>query len=448
MALIYRNASTALPAFSPATIPSYQSVLFSLMLRNVTSEGWVLRDPSGNTSLPGVIIASPSYQGDDPTTNQNYVYNWTRDAAITALELAAAPPPYTALAAPGDYVSFAQSCQAACLASGVSISRACYLVNGTPRDWSDQNDGPALQTLAILTLWPDLSPPAQAMGRELVQANVNYLLGCYEAATTNLWEEAFGQSFFAQSVILRCFTQALAQNSPYALGLNPSLLNAAILALNDPTSGVSASFWNSGNARYVSMINCSMPYAGSDLNVDVVMASVYGAIPCTDPKLLSSAAQILEFFQSAYPINAMDQSSPEVGPMIGRYPGDSYDGDTADPNSGQDHPWAPCTANFAELYYALANSIKSGPGPNVSIDPLAAGFFAQVGITAATDVGTAVSLLQNAGDKMLLALIYHSDYLELSEQFDGTTGYEKSVRNLTWSYAAYLSALRARAKLS
>jgi glucoamylase len=45
---------------------------------------------------------------------------------------------------------------------------------------------------------------------------------------------------------------------------------------------------------------------------------------------------------------------------------------------------------------------------------------------------------------MLSAVIYHSDHLQLSEQFDGITGYEKSVRNLTWSYAAFLSAVRAR----
>jgi hypothetical protein len=36
------------------------------------------------------------------------------------------------------------------------------------------------------------------------------------------------------------------------------------------------------------------------------------------------------------------------------------------------------------------------------------------------------------------------DPLALSEQFDATTGFEKSVRNLTWSYAAFLSAVRAR----
>jgi glucoamylase len=48
---------------------------------------------------------------------------------------------------------------------------------------------------------------------------------------------------------------------------------------------------------------------------------------------------------------------------------------------------------------------------------------------------------------MLRAVLAHSDHLELSEQFDAATGYEKSVRNLTWSYASFLSALRARTAL-
>ena len=40
--------------------------------------------------------------------------------------------------------------------------------------------------------------------------------------------------------------------------------------------------------------------------------------------------------------------------------------------------------------------------------------------------------------------IVYSDHLELSEQFDAMTGYEKSVSNLSWSYASFLSAVRAR----
>jgi glucoamylase len=49
---------------------------------------------------------------------------------------------------------------------------------------------------------------------------------------------------------------------------------------------------------------------------------------------------------------------------------------------------------------------------------------------------------------MLQAIVYHSDHLELSEQFHADTGYESSVRNLSWSYASFLSALRAGSALS
>lgn len=37
-----------------------------------------------------------------------------------------------------------------------------------------------------------------------------------------------------------------------------------------------------------------------------------------------------------------------------------------------------------------------------------------------------------------------SDHLEFSGQLGGTPGYQKSVRNLIWSYAAFPSAVRGR----
>jgi glucoamylase len=127
--------------------------------------------------------------------------------------------------------------------------------------------------------------------------------------------------------------------------------------------------------------------------------------------------------------------------MMGRYPGDTYDGDTNDPVLGG-HPWALCTCNFAALYYRLANAINSSQ--SVPFDSLSSPFFAQVGVTANTTWAAAATALQNAGDSILGAVIYHSDHLELSEQFDGKSGYEKSVSDLTWSYAAFLSAVRAK----
>jgi glucoamylase len=121
---------------------------------------------------------------------------------------------------------------------------------------------------------------------------------------------------------------------------------------------------------------------------------------------------------------------------------DNYDGNVGDGETPGGHPWVPCTCNFAEYYYKLALKLKNGE-PLVFSD-LTRDFYAQVGITQGASVTQAVTLLTEAGDRMLRAIVYHSDRLELSEQFNGTSGFECSVRNLTWSYASYISAVRAR----
>jgi glucoamylase len=201
--------------------------------------------------------------------------------------------------------------------------------------------------------------------------------------------------------------------------------------------------WN--GEYYVSVLDSPNLRPGYDPNIDVVLSCVYGALDPTDPHLLATAGLLRQQWSdpaspTVYPINVDDQSRG-LGPLLGRYPGDVYDGD--DDNSGQDHPWALCTANFAEFYYRLAAAISSSG--EVGHTAQTAQFFGQVGIDDTTTAAQAAQLLQAAGDRMLQALVFHSDHLELSEQFDGRTGYEKSVRNLTWSYAAYLSAIRARA---
>jgi len=165
----------------------------------------------------------------------------------------------------------------------------------------------------------------------------------------------------------------------------------------------------------------------------------------TDTRLLATAAQLRFQWADAsspvaYPVNVSD-ARLGMGPLMGRYPGDTYDGDVSDPVPGG-HPWALCTAGFAELYYQLAREVARTQ--SVPHDGLSSDFFAQVGIGPGTRPDDAVILLGSAADAMLRAVVYHSDDLELSEQFDGTSGYEKSVRDLTWSYAAFLSAVRAK----
>jgi glucoamylase len=422
------------PAVVESSLTAMAPYMFWLMFRNVASDGLVFQDPehAGVLSRPGCVLASPSWENSAQVT-QDYVYNWTRDAAVVAIELAAGP---LASSQPlVEYVQFAQACQASASSLG-HFDRASFLINGTARDpWTDQSDGPALQTLAILQLFPRLDTPTQAVASAVIAANLDFLSGAYQGETTNLWEEESGASFFARSVQLKCF-QAVAGNTQ---GVPvPGWLAAAVPWLGNALD----SHWN--GQYYQSLIPVPGDKVPYDPNIDIVMAAIYGAVAMTDTRLLATAALLRGQWADPaspyfYPINAADQQRG-IGPLLGRYPGDTYDGDSGP--RADDHPWAVSTANFAELYYRLARQVTTAGA--VPIDDLSAGFFSQVGIDASAAPTAAAEALQNAGDRMLQAVVFHSDHLELSEQFDATTGYEKSVSNLSWSYASFLSAVRAR----
>jgi glucoamylase len=428
------------PAVTQANLPTVAKYMFWLMFRNVASDGLVFDDPvnAGIVSAPGCVLASPSWENTETQIRQDYVYHWTRDAAIVAIELAWA---YAAGNLPDsqplvDYVTFAQTCQQ----SAGDFDRASFYINGRPRPWTDQTDGPALQTVALLAMYPQLDAATQATAVTLIDANLAYLENAYRGQTYNLWEEEYGYSFFARSAQLRCL-QAVAANTA---GITvPSWLPSALSWLTTALD----SHWN--GEVYQSMLPVPADYrAPYDPNIDIVQAAVYGAESVTDPRLLATAAQLRAQWADPgsryyYPINGAD-AALGFGPLLGRYPGDVYDGDT-DAQVG-DHPWALCTANFAELYYRVAAAIQSSR--TVPADSLSAPFLAQAGVTASADPLAAAASLRAAGDAMLQAIVYHSDHFELSEQFDAVTGFEKSVSNLSWSYAAFLSAVRARGTAS
>lgn len=432
--LRYSSTELADTGQDPAVVARY---FLPLMLRNVSSDGFFFTDPSDPTSFsaPGCIIASPSFERSLQAVRQNYVFNWTRDAAVTAIEIAAAQLPVREGDGSGpldDYVSFADLC----LRDPLAPARASYTIEGQARqDWTDQNDGPALQILAVLQSFDQLDAGSRQTARAVVQRNLDFLLQHYQEPSFNLWEEVKGQSFFTRAVQLRCFLTIKANQ----IGVEvPDGVDEAVTWLQEALT----EHWN--GQRYVSILQPEVARDGYDPNVDIVLAAVYGAADSTDPRLLATAAQLWQQWAdptsaAAYPINAGD-ATRGLGPLFGRYPGDRYDGDTDERVGG--HPWPLCTAAFAQLCYQVAAAAtQTGRLP---YDNTSAPFFTQLGIDEPTAVADAANQLIDAGDKMLRAVVFHSDHLELSEQFDGTTGYEKSVRNLTWSYAAYLSAVRSR----
>jgi glucoamylase len=342
-----------------------------------------------------------------------------------------------------DYVNF---CRAAQL-SGASIGFACYRVDATPRDgtdpmelkWSEQSDGPGLRINSLLNSWSGLDDSVKPVAREVVLTDLGYLLANYQLPTRNLWEESVGYSFFARSVHLDAFRKLYSFSDQ---GISQALDRPRIQTAMAELQAALDQHWDPGAGRYQAILSSSDP-RGAGLDAGTIMAAVYGAVSVQDPRMMATFHQMETFFVGEYPINK-DDANLGVGPLIGRYPGDIYDGDWAEPNIG--HPWALCTCNSAEYLFTLAEIVRKTN--SVPTDGLCVEFLKSKGIGAQTSPADAAMNLIGAGDRMLDAVLRHADHLHLSEQFDRYSGYQKSVRDLTWSYASFASAARARQSAS
>ena len=118
----------------------------------------------------------------------------------------------------------------------------------------------------------------------------------------------------------------------------------------------------------------------------------------------------------------------------------------ADPSAVAPYIFALMQRNISTPGFVVADHNAPGtpPAPGGFSAPGCVLASPSLGVSAADPASTVVTALRNAGDSMLNAIVYHSNNFELSEQFDQATGYEKSVSNLTWSYAAFLLAVAAR----
>ena len=126
-------------AISQIDLVGLAPTMLAFMKANIASQALVFQDQHGVTSKPGCVIASPSYSG---VTNQDYVHHWVRDAAMTAVEIAASLAPGNGVDQTlCDYVAFSAICQSNVDSDpDVGFFRACFNIDGTPRCWSDQKD--------------------------------------------------------------------------------------------------------------------------------------------------------------------------------------------------------------------------------------------------------------------------------------------------------------------
>jgi glucoamylase len=195
-----------------------------------------------------------------------------------------------------------------------------------------------------------------------------------------------------------------------------------------------------------SHINANTGGGRSGIDANTILASINTFDPeatCDDITFQPCSARALanhkvytDSFRTVYSLNS--GISEGVGVAVGRYPEDTY---------YNGNPWFLANLAAAEqLYDAIYQWNKIG---SIDITSTSLAFFQDIDSSAA--VGTYSSSTSTFTDIIDATKTYADGYISvvqayamtngsLSEQFDKSSGAELSARDLTWSYAALLSA--------
>ncbi|KAJ7636912.1 glycoside hydrolase family 15 protein [Roridomyces roridus] len=433
---------------SPSLVDSYIAIEAPIakagILANIGPNG-----AYASAAAPGVVIASPS------THDPDYLYTWVRDASLVFKLLI---DQYTTGQDPNlgqhiqDFIQSQTKLQQVSNPSGSvstgGLGEPKFQVNETDftGSWGrPQRDGPALRSTALITYanWSLNKTGASNVLKTLwpiIKLDLDYVAANWNQTGFDLWEEVDSSSFFTTAVQHRALRQGAALAA--ALGQDASTYAAQA----DNAFCFLQSYWN---GHYMTA-NTGGDRSGIDSNT--VLASIHTFDPaagcdantfqpCSD-KALSNLKVYLDAFRSLY------RTAPDATVPTGRYPEDEY----MTAIGGTANPWYLCTAAVAEQLYGALIVWKKQSSLEVTDTSLA--FFQQfddsvkVGnyTTADETYGQLVGAIRLFAEDTLAV---HANYTPangaLSEQFNRTTGAGVSAANLTWSYAAVLTAFSARA---
>ncbi|KAJ5660218.1 Glycoside hydrolase family 13 [Penicillium longicatenatum] len=441
-------ASALHPARRQSSLSSYikseSSIAFQGVLDNIGADGSKV---SGASS--GVVVASPS------KVNPDYFYTWTRDAALTLKVLV---DRFIA----GDsslestiqqYISAQAKLQTVSnpsgdLSDGSGLGEPKFNVDSTAftGDWGrPQRDGPALRATALIAYGKHLV----SAGKEslvtsniwpIVQNDLNYVAQYWNQTGFDLWEEIQGSSFFTIAAQHRAlvegsaFAQSLGQSctgcdsqAPQVLCFLQDFWNGSSVVSNLANDGRSGLDANS----LISSIQTFDPEAACD---DMTFQ------PCS-ARALSNHKLVVDSFRSIYTINSGKSAGEAVA--IGRYAEDTYQGG---------NPWYLATLAAAEqLYDALYQWNKQG---SMAVTQTSLPFFQALVSSAATGsyssssstYSSLTSAVKTYADGFVsIVQQYTPSNGSLAEQFTRDSGVPTSAGDLTWSYAAFLTAEDRRA---
>ncbi|GAM83340.1 hypothetical protein ANO11243_013270 [Dothideomycetidae sp. 11243] len=411
------------------------------ILNNIGSNGSLVQGAG-----PGVVVASPS------KTNPNYFYTWTRDSALTFKclvdQFIAGDSSLESLIQ--SYISAIASLQTVNNPSGGlctgGLGEPKFNVDGTAFTgaWGrPQRDGPALRVTAMTAYARNLlsrgeKAQVQNIIWPVVQNDLSYVTQYWNQSTFDLWEEIDSSSFFTTAVQYR----SLVEGSWLAAQVGSSCSNC------DSQAPLLLCFLQSYWIGSYALANTGGGRSGKDVNSILTSIHMYDKSdtcdsttfqPCSD-KALANHKVVTDSFRSVFAINS--GIAEGKGVAVGRYPEDSYQGG---------NPWYLATLAAAEQLYDAVYSWKQQG--SITVTSISLAFFKDVYPSAA--VGTYASSTSTFTNIITAVTAYADSYMSnveqytpsnggLAEQYSRSNGQPLSAIDLTWSYAALLTANQAR----
>jgi len=459
------------------------------LLRNVAPGGF-----NAPNAAPGAVIASPS------KTHPDYYYQWIRDAAITVgtlVDLYAEDPSsylsFKLIPIIEAYSTFSNIIQHTKNPSGQfndlsGLGEPKFHVDGTPftGSWGrPQRDGPPLRAITLIQylkaynashqeLWVsgDGKNPYQDLydakmpANSTIKADLEYTSHFWQENGFDVWEEVNGLHFFTAIVQLR----ALREGGRLASSFGDF---GAMRWYHDQASKLESEllprFWSQQKGHLVETLGSSR----SGLDCGILLGAIHGTTTScsTNPaeaaqcayapysdEILVSLLELIRDQRHRFPINTTPTPpsdsafDPLAGVGVGRYPEDGYNGYETIPETG--NPWFLCTSSVAEVLYRTHLHLKTTGSLRTSDRGLP--FWKALVLNHEVKADTlykkgdavfeqALVRLKTVGDSFLAVVRTHADSEgSMSEQFDRVNGFMRGATDLTWSYGAFLQAVRAR----
>lgn len=339
------------------------------------------------------------------------------------------------------------------------IGEPKFLVNGNAfnEGWGrPQLDGPAIRATVLIKFANMMLDAGQSSyvtstlydsklpTNTVIKADLEYVAKVWRDSGFDLWEEVKGVHFFTFMVQYR----ALVEGAELANRLGDTGAGAWYTSQAAAIKARLPEFWSASKGYLVT----SLGGGRSGLDCGTLLGSLhangargFAAYPPTSDEVLVTLQALVNVMKPLYSIN----SAPGApGIAIGRYPEDVYDG----VGTSTANPWFICTLTTAEVLHTASKGFTTAG--KITVSSLTQNFFRQFlpSATAGTTYSTGsagfnslISGLKTYGDTFIAtAQLHAANNGSLSEQFGRNDGFMTGARDLTWSYASFLTAAAAR----